>query len=429
MRLVQLRIQGLKQKIAEVSSSEGEVILRMIRKMLPLTSALYRPKKDGYDGEHKDRKEAFTKSKQRNVARNSTTRDKLDDLPHSLNRQVGEGTISKTFNCTDDDNNVDSGGVVDEDSEEDESINADILVAELWDILGVTADYGSPSKTHQRQKIYQENAKFNAKKIDRVNESGKRTYDAGKAILTSKYQEIYDQHYKGHSMSAGESLEEVDDSVQSDQLSNDDSLKPTYSDGIALYSQSAADFSNSFFRRSEAQLSEGDDGCLDGYLVPKKNIKKIVVTSPSTTDASLASTVCSQGDGRILSTASISATGLFHSNLNVSLGQTVRGGTLPLQYTEEISKKDQRCVDGLYESAKCDDLIVRLSDYSDDSYEDEPFRDSVVNMNDTSACINRQIEDVGKAISTLQVSNQIIPWQPSTQFFLPNRHHPVILGL
>ena len=400
MRLVHQRIQGLKQKISEVSSSEGEVILRMIRKMLPLTSALYQPKKDGYGGcikEHKGRKEASTKGRVKNVAHTLTTTDRSDGLPHC--DEAGEGTLSKTFNSKEGNKDVDFGDGEDEDSGDDGSINADALVAELWDILGVTADYGSPSKTNYGEEKQQTNAISNARRIDKANESAKRTYDAGKALLTSKYQEIYDQHYRGYSMSAAESSEEVDGSVQSDQFSAENSSKPTYSDGIALYSQSAADLSNSFYRRSKAQPKEGD------YL-------------------------CSQGDSRILSTDSIipseTCNIALNSQITVIQGQTVRGGISPPLPTQEISRNDQKCEDALNEicrSSRCDDSIIGPGDFSDDSDVDEPFRDSVVNMNDTSACINRQIEDVSKAIGTLQVSYQIITSQPS--IFHLNRHNPI----
>ena len=418
LRLVQQRIQGLKQKISEVSSSEGEVILRMIRKMLPLTSALSRPRRNGHSSltsGPRVRKRASMSERpemlESTAHLHSTSRERSGDTPDLLTNEIGDSTSSRTVDHEGGKETDNSEDGDDRNSEDAENINADILVAQLWDILGVTAEYGSHSKTLRDRETLQESDDSNLRRIDKAAESAKRTYDAGKELLTSKYQEIYNQHYRGYSRGGSE---QADDSLHSDHYVNERSLRPPYSDITAAYSQSVADLSSNSFLRARLHLdSEGDLPQNNSSALEDDSREVIEMSSPSTEESLNVSEADSIRNGMIRNSSDVlvseTSTSSIHPSLTHSRGWAIGCSRPPLSLSvQEISTQLPKNTDQQsYENRPNEDTQSAPDDYCDDIDEEENFRGSPINVNDTSACINRQIEDVGKAINTLQVSKSI----------------------
>ena len=157
-RLVHQRVYALKQKIAEVSPAEGESILRMIRNVLPPSSARSRAK-HGKKGKRRKpsvvsavpagaRLEAFHEAgEQLHLGEEADSRDSGEwgrgpsdpnDAAHDV---VSDGS--------------DSEGEGDDVGDAD-SVETSTLVSQLWEILGVTAEYSAPIRNlSQRERVFE----------------------------------------------------------------------------------------------------------------------------------------------------------------------------------------------------------------------------------------------------------------------------------
>lgn len=157
-RLVHQRVYALKQKIAEVSPAEGESILRMIRNVLPPSSARSRAK---HSKKGKRRKPLVASAALTETGTGlETSREVAEQL------QSGEEAVSRDSGewdrGTSDPNNAAHEGVSDDSESEGEdvgdadSVETSTLVSQLWEILGVTAEYSAPTrKSSQRERVFE----------------------------------------------------------------------------------------------------------------------------------------------------------------------------------------------------------------------------------------------------------------------------------
>jgi hypothetical protein len=157
-RLVHQRVYALKQKIAEVSPAEGESILRMIRNVLPPSSARSRGK-HGKKGKRRKPSAAFAAP----IGIGQEAYHEVGEQIH-IGDEVDSRDSGEWDRGTSDLNHVSHDKISDDSESEGEgedvgdadSVETSTLVSQLWEILGVTAEYNAPiRKPLQREREFE----------------------------------------------------------------------------------------------------------------------------------------------------------------------------------------------------------------------------------------------------------------------------------